>query len=77
MTLPQLDALMRFWRHTPPAALALKRLSLFVGLKPERAPSPPAATPKEALEEVSAAGLPVAHGRPNDPMLDLVEQDGW
>lgn len=68
---------MRFWRHTPPAALALKRLSLFVGIKPERAPSPPAATPREALDEVSAAGLPVAHGRPNDPMLDLVDAAGW
>lgn len=65
---------MRFWRHTPAPAMALKRLSLFVGIKPEKPETPPVQTAREAASEVAAAGLPVSQGRPNDPMLDLV---GW
>lgn len=73
MTLHQVDALMRHWKHTPPAALALKRLSLFIGLKPERVASE-AVTGRQALQEAAAAGLAASEGRPNDPLLDLA---GW
>lgn len=64
---------MRHWKHTPPAALALKRLSLFIGLKPERAPTE-AVTGRQAMQEAAAAGLAVSEGRPDDPMLDVA---GW
>ena len=74
MTLPQVEALMRFWRQTPPPALALKRISLFVGLKPERDAPELISKPSEAYAAVVAAGLPPTQGRPNDPMLDVA---GW
>lgn len=63
---------MRCWKHTPPPAVALRRISLFIGIKPER-DTTPAKTAAEAVAEANAALVPVMHGRPDDPLLDLVE----
>lgn len=76
MTLPQVDALMRFWAHTPAPALALKRLSLFIGLKPVEPPVV-AKTADEATQQARDAGMPVMEGRPNDPVLDMLDEMGW
>lgn len=65
---------MRHWAHTPPAALQLKRIALFVGLKPDKPAPVPVTTAEEATQEGHAAGFPVERGRPDDPVLDLI---GW
>ncbi len=73
MTLPQLDALTAFWASVPPPGVQLKRISLALGL-PDTQPAPKARAgrPEDAIREALAAGLPVMHGRPDDPMLDLI-----
>lgn len=68
--------MMRFWAHTPPAALALKRISLFLGLKPTDPPVV-AKTASEAVDQAMDAGIPVMEGRPNDPVLDMLDKIGW
>lgn len=52
----------------------LKRISLYLGLPDtKKQPSAPARTPQDALQQAMAAGLPVMEGRPDDPMLDLLD----
>lgn len=73
MTLPEADALCRFWQRVPPPAVQLKRIALVLGV-PETTPVQTSArTPEEAMREAMAAGLPVMQGRPDDPMLDLLD----
>lgn len=72
MTLPQAYALTALWRSVPPAAMQLKRIALALGI-PEPKVHTPAKTPGEAMREAMAAGLPVMEGRPDDPMLDLLD----
>lgn len=76
MTLPQVESLMRFWAHTPPASLALKRISLALGLKATE-PKVVAKTAGEAKQLASEAGIPVIEGRPDDPVLDMLDKAGW
>lgn len=74
MTLPQLDALSRFWGVVPPPNIQLKRIALALGL-PDSKPAPTstrAEKPADALKEAMAAGIPIMEGRPDDPMLDLI-----
>lgn len=55
--------------------MQLKRIALALGLpdtQPARAPVRKSA--QDAMRDAMAAGLRVAEGRPDDPMLDLV---GW
>lgn len=70
MTFPRLRALNAAWRALPPVGMTLHRIGLWLGL-----PKPPeqrrARNMDEAIQEVADAGLPVMHGRPNDPMLAL------
>lgn len=73
MTLPQVQALNDFWRTCPPAAMQLRRISLFLGIKPDAIERHVAATPDEAMQEAQAAGLPVMHGRPDDPLLAFLD----
>lgn len=70
MTFPRLRALNASWSAIPPAALTLKRISQWLGL-PAPAEHRVARTVEEATKEVMTAGLPVMHGRPDDPMLAL------
>jgi len=74
MTFPRLTALRQAWESVPPLAVTLQRIALWAGAV--KAPTGPrktcaAAGPDQALEQARAAGLPVMHGRPDDPMLDL------
>lgn len=77
MTLPQVLALQRYWSHTPPVAFQLRRIALFLGLQdPPAAKAPDAATPRSLdndLRDLSYGGIPIFEGRPNDPMLDLLD----
>ena len=69
-----MDALSRFWGVVPPPGIQLKRIALALGLpdtKPVQTSAQPA-SPNDALQEALAAGIPVMHGRPDDPMLDLI-----
>lgn len=59
----------------PTPSVQLKRIALALGLpdtQPARAPVRKSA--QDAMRDAMAAGLHVAEGRPDDPMLDLV---GW
>jgi hypothetical protein len=67
-------SLAAFWAHTPPAALQLKRIALFIGLAPAKPVAEAmGANNPDALRQLMAAGLPVMEGRPDDPMLDLLD----
>jgi hypothetical protein len=50
----------------------LRRIAQFLGI-PEPTVQTSARTPKDALREASAAGLPVMEGRPDDPMLEFLD----
>lgn len=56
----------------PPADAQLRRIALFLGL-PDTAPKKAVSNPEDAIREAMAAGLPVSHGRPDDPMLDFLD----
>lgn len=80
VTLPQVEALSRFWSHTPPVAIQLRRIARFLGLpdmpsaavaKPE-VPDRPRSLGAD-LHELSQMGLPIMQGFPNDPMLALLD----
>lgn len=70
MTFPRLRALNAAWRALPPVGLTLYRISLWLGL-PRSSEQRRARNVDEAIKEVVDAGLPVMHGRPDDPMLAL------
>ncbi|MDQ7989018.1 MAG: hypothetical protein REI09_05220 [Candidatus Dactylopiibacterium sp.] len=72
MTLPQVAALSKFWRHTPPAAFQLKRISIALGIEPEPVRKV-IRNADDALKEALAAGLPVMHGLPDDPILKFLD----
>lgn len=74
VTLPQAEALARFWETIPPAALQLKRISLALGIAPDKKVN--TSTPKtadEAIRQALAAGIPVMEGRPDDPDLKFLD----
>lgn len=69
-------ALQKAWQVVPPPALALLRIGAVLGIKPPS--SPPRAIGKpmgaqDVLSEVAAMGIPIMHGRPDDPMLELLD----
>lgn len=69
-------ALQKAWQVLPPPALALLRIGAALGIKPSS--SPPRALGKaqgveNVLSEVAAMGIPIMHGRPDDPMLELLD----
>lgn len=73
MTLPQVQALNKAWRRTPPPAIQLARIAAALGLKPEQATKAKPADDPAALEALMKV-LPVRHGLPaNDPTLDWIK----
>lgn len=73
VTLPQVITLFAFWKHTPPAAMQLRRIAIALGLGGGATKVEPAATPQEAFQQAAAAGLGVIQGRPDDPMLNFLD----
>lgn len=71
MTFPRLHALNDAWRMLPPAAVTLRRISQWLGMPAPKEEAPKVRSVEEAVKEVVTAGLPVVHGRPDDPMLAL------
>lgn len=81
--IPTYLALCRFWKASPPAHQQLRRIAMYLGVKPEQAASAVQTSAQQASPETtsfqevamaaSQAGLPAFPGRPNDPMLDLLE----
>lgn len=82
--------LCELWQQVPPAAQALRRLNAVVGalagIKTEPTTKPsadvrtsnPASRTETSFDDnaaqAAAAGMMVFSGKPNDPMLDLIEQ---
>lgn len=74
VTLPQVRALSVYWRQQPPMVVLASRLCRYFGIEVSAKPDTPRATTvDDAVEQARAAGLPVMQGRPDDPMLDLLE----
>lgn len=75
LTLPDAYALSRYWQTILPTDLQLRRIAQYLGVpdvKPPERPSKPAPA-QDLLRDALAAGLPVMEGRPDDPMLDLLD----
>lgn len=69
VTLPQVHALNTHWQYQPPMVVLAARLCRFFGIEVGKPVQAAAKTPEDALKEALAAGLPIAHGRPDDPDL--------
>lgn len=72
-------ALCEWWQEVPPAAIQLRRIAQFLGLKQDSQPgtarmATPAtpSTQQEVAMAAAMAGMPAFDGRPADPMLDLI-----
>lgn len=80
--LPTYFALCDWWREVPPAAIQLRRIASFLGLKPGGEPGAARMTTTTGQAALSSAqdvagiaalaGMPVIEGRPADPMFDLI-----
>lgn len=77
--LPTYLAMCRWWREVPPAAVQLRRIASFLGLKenaqpgaPRMAASAQPSSPQDIASQAAMAGMPAFEGRPSDPMLDLI-----
>lgn len=74
VTLPQVVVLSTYWKQQPPLVVLTSRLCRWAGI--DVCTNPPAtraaATPDEAMKQCAEIGLAVGHGRPDDPMLDLI-----
>lgn len=78
--LPMYFSLCDWWKDVPPAAVQLRRIASFIGIKPDAQPSAKRmasgaakpSTPNDVAFEAAQAGMPVFQGRPADPMLDLI-----
>lgn len=53
--------------------MQLKRISLVLGLPNTSPVQTSARTPEDFMRQAIAAGLPVAEGRPDDPLLDFLD----
>lgn len=78
------------WQHVPPVAQALRRLNAVLGALAGIKPEPTAQHHRSAdvrskpvdqqasfddnAAQAAQAGMAVYSGRPNDPMLDFIEQ---
>jgi hypothetical protein len=74
VTLPQVQALSAYWVHQPPLVLLVGRLCRYVGVDVSQPKRTVARTSQEAITEAMSAGLPIAHGRPDDPDLAFLDE---
>jgi hypothetical protein len=72
MTFPRHRALLARWREVPPAALQLARIAAAIGIKPSAQTAKPQ-TAQEFMQMAAKGGIPVLHGRPDDPMLAFLD----
>lgn len=77
--LPQYMALCAWWQDVPPAAIQLRRIAQFLGIKQNAQPDTPRMAeptkptpPQDTLAAAAMVGLPVFNSKPNDPLLDLI-----
>lgn len=77
--LPMYLALCEWWREVPTAAIQLRRIAQFLGLKENAQPGTPRmaepttpSTAEEVSMAASMAGMPAFDGKPNDPVFDLI-----
>lgn len=67
------------WEQCPPPGIALQLIGMALGIPAPKKPVQASArrakpqTAEDILREFAAAGIPVAEGRPDDPMLDLLD----
>lgn len=73
VTLPQVHVLSTYWRQQPPMPILARRLCQYFGIQIAMPTPKVAASPDDAMQEAMSAGLPVTYGRPDDPMLDLLD----
>jgi hypothetical protein len=73
VTLPQVHALSTYWRQQPPLVVLTARLCRWAGIDVCTAKPAPVATANEAPKEAALVGLPISHGRPDDPMLNFLD----
>lgn len=75
VTLPQVQILSTYWKAQPPLVVLTSRLCRWAGIDvcTDRPGNRPAATPGDAMKQCAEMGLAVSHGRPDDPMLDLLD----
>lgn len=71
--MPQVQALNLAWRFMPPPAMALRRISAYLGLKEPTVSDGQPSKPQDALQQALAAGIPVMQGRPDDPLLAFLD----
>lgn len=72
VTLPQVHALQTHWQYQPPMVVLAARLCRHFGVEAGKTVQPTARSPEEAMREAMMAGLPIAHGRPDDPDLQFL-----
>lgn len=73
-------ALSKFWQHTPPPIIQLKRIGQALGVNAANAPEKsvdfkPQTFNQNDINDLGAALGGIAQGRPNDPMLDFLDVD--
>lgn len=73
-------ALSKFWQHTPPPIIQLKRISQALGVKADLAPEKAVNFKSQDItqsdmQDIGGALGGIAQGRPNDPMLDFLDVD--
>ena len=73
-------ALSRFWQHTPPPIIQLKRMASVLGIKAEDAPERAiefknSAMTQQDVGDIASALGGISQGKPNDPMLDFLDVD--
>ncbi len=76
MTLPQALSLFVYWRHQPPLVTLVSRVCRYFSIDVSTAEAPvrkPPTTLEESLQQMCEAGLNITPGRPDDPMLDLLD----
>lgn len=60
----------------PPVALQLRRIAKFLGLEDppvEKEDAPTKRALEDDLRALAQGGMPILEGKPNDPMLELLD----
>jgi hypothetical protein len=73
VTLPDVVMLSAYWRMQPPMVVLMSRVCRSLGVEVSAKPVKVARTAAEAVQEAHQFGLPIAEGRPDDPMLAFLD----